>query len=348
MNTLFALVIAVSAWVGGVRERWSGPAVDASTLPASRPHLSVNGPAAGAGVPAHGSPIVPTAHLADVAAKAVHAVQAEHPDFNLKDDDISVTVVDLRDPKHVVGGDFRGEARHYPASVVKLFYLAATHRWLEDGKFMDSAELRRGLHDMIVDSDNAACGYILDCLTEAPNGHDLPPAEMEKWVYRRNAVNRFYAGLGYANINVNQKTYIDGPYGLDRIVLGPHYENSNKLTTNATARLLTEIMLDRFVSAERCRQMKELLKRDMTKPSKGPDDQAHGFTALALPPDYELYSKAGWTSTARHDAAYVASPDGKLKFIVVTFTTGHAKQREIIPGVAKSVMEQLSGGAEKR
>ena len=85
--------------------------------------------------------------------------------------------------------------------------------------------------------------------------------------------------------------------------------------------------------------------RRVSAPSKGPDDQAHGFTALALPPEYELYSKAGWTSTARHDAAYVASPDSKLKFVLVTFTTGHANQREIIAGVAKSVMEQLREGA---
>src|SRR5206468_3660055 len=211
-------------------------------------------------------------------------------------------IIDLADPDHPVTGSFRPDAPFYPASVVKLFYLVAAEQWLEDGKLQDTPELQRGLADMIVVSDNAACQYILDCLTEAPNGHELPPAEMERWLYRRNAVNRYYVSMGYQNINVNQKTYIDGPYGLDRIVLGPNYENSNRLTTNATARLLAEIMLNRFVSADRCRQMKELLKRDMSKPSKGPDDQAHGFTALALQTEYELYSKAGWTSTARHDA----------------------------------------------
>ena len=62
--------------------------------------------------------------------------------------------------------------------------------------------------------DFAACQYILDALTEAPNGHELSPPEMEEWIGNRNAVNRYFAARGYTHINVNQKTYIDGPYGL--------------------------------------------------------------------------------------------------------------------------------------
>ena len=53
-----------------------------------------------------------------------------------------------------------------------------------------------------------------------------------------------------------------------------------------------------------------------------------------------LWSKAGWTSTARHDAAYVETPDGQ-KFVLVVFTNGHANDRDIIPAIAGKVLDAL-------
>jgi hypothetical protein len=54
-----------------------------------------------------------------------------------------------------------------------------------------------------------------------------------------------------------------------------------------------------------------------------------------------LWSKAGWTSTTRHDVAYIELPEGQ-KFVLATFTTEHANEREIIPTVARAVMEGLA------
>jgi hypothetical protein len=53
-----------------------------------------------------------------------------------------------------------------------------------------------------------------------------------------------------------------------------------------------------------------LLKRDYTGTSKDNDDQGHGFTGIALQgiSGAKLWSKAGWTSTTRHDAAYIELP----------------------------------------
>ncbi len=53
-----------------------------------------------------------------------------------------------------------------------------------------------------------------------------------------------------------------------------------------------------------------------------------------------LWSKAGWTSTTRHDAAYIEMPDG-AKFVLVTFTVDHANERQIIPTVARTVISGL-------
>jgi hypothetical protein len=278
--------------------------------------------------------------LNDVVAAAVRQAQAKFPDEKLKDQDVAVTLIDLRDPAKPRAGSFRGGEPIYPASVVKLFYLAATHRWLEDGTLQDSDELRRTLRDMIVESSNDACGNIVDALSGVGNGEPLPDEEMKAWSEKRQAVNRYYASMGYAGINVCQKAYAEGPYGRERIFLGPKFENRNKLTTDATARLLSEIVTGKSITPDRSRQMMELLKRDPTAKPEGNDDQNTGFTAKALPPGSKLWSKAGWTSTARHDAAYVETPGG-LKFVLVIFTTGHARNREVLPTIARSVMEGL-------
>lgn len=255
---------------------------------------------------------------------------------------MSVTLIDLRDPQHPATAGFRGNERVYPASVVKLFYLVAAHRALEDKRIDDTPELRRALRDMIVDSSNEATQYIVDVLTHTTGGFELPAKEMEEWQEKRNVVNRYFASLGYTNINVNQKTFCEDAYGREKVSRGPNGENRNKLTTDATARLLAEIVTRKAVTPERSAQMMELLKRDYTGASKDADDQAHGFTGIALQgvEGVRLWSKAGWTSTTRHDAAYLEMPDGS-RFVLVTFTTDHATERDIIPTVARVVIDGI-------
>jgi hypothetical protein len=86
--------------------------------------------------------------------------------------------------------------------------------------------------------------------------------------------------------------------------------------------------------------MMNLLKRDPTTKPDSNDDQNTGFSAGALPPGSKLWSKAGWTNTARHDSAYIESADG-VRVVVVIFTTGHSRQRQIIPSVAHSILAGL-------
>src|SRR5256714_2114820 len=276
--------------------------------------------------------------LQDLVNDAAHTALTKFADKKLSEAQLSITLIDLRDPQHPVMASFRGNERVYPASVVKLFYLVAVHRWLEDKKIQQTDELKRAVHDMIVDSSNEATQYVVDVLTQTTGGFELPSKEMEEWQYKRNAMNRFYSSLGFTNINVNQKTFCEDAYGRERVSRGPNGENRNKLTTDATARLLSEIATSRAVNQARSFQMMELLKRDFSGTSKDNDDQGHGFTGIALQGSgAKLWSKAGWTSTTRHDAAYVELPSG-AKFVLVTFTTEHANDREIIPTVAKVVI----------
>ena len=280
--------------------------------------------------------------LQDLVNTAAKTALERFADKKLREDELSITLIDLRDANHPATASFRGNERVYPASVVKLFYLVAAQRWLEDKKIEQTPELTRALRDMIVDSSNEATQYVVDVLTQTTSGYELPPKEMEEWQYKRNAVNRYFSSLGYTNINVNQKTFCEDAYGRESVSRGPNGENRNKLTTDATARLMMEIVTGKAAPPARTALMMDLLKRDYKKETTDTDDQGRGFTGMALQgrEGFRLWSKAGWTSTTRHDVAYVEMPDG-AKFILATFTTGHANEREIIPTIARVVIDGL-------
>jgi hypothetical protein len=269
--------------------------------------------------------------------RAIQETVEQFKEKKLQTNQLAATVIDLSDPSVPKQGTFRGDVPIYPASVVKLFYLVAAHDWMERGKISDRPELRRALRDMIVDSYNEATHYVLDVLTDTTSGPELPPDQRANWEFKRNAVNRYFASLGYSAINVNQKPWCEGPYGRERVFVGEHYENRNALTTDATARLMAAIATGAAVSPARSKEMMELLRRDYTTKSSDPDDQAHGFSASGLAAGSRLWSKAGWTSETRHDAIYVELPDGR-KLVIVTFTVGHANEREIIPAFVRRLM----------
>jgi beta-lactamase class A len=252
----------------------------------------------------------------------------------LQTNEIAVTLVDLHNPEQPAWASHRGDKQIYPASVVKVFYLAAAHQWMQEGKISDTEELRRTMKDMIIDSGNEPTHYIVDVLTGTTSGPELSDKEMEEWYFKRNAVNRYFESLGFKNINVNRKPWGEGPYGRETQSIKLHKPNHrNWLTTDATARLLTEIALRKSVTAKRSEEMLELLQRDL----KSKNSQAREFTGLALPDTAKLWSKAGWTSQTRHDAAFVELPNGN-RFVLVIFTENHANEKQIIPTVAKAIL----------
>lgn len=252
---------------------------------------------------------------------------------------LAITLVDLREPSVPRRASVRGDVPIYPASVVKLFYLAAAHRWLEDRRIADTPELRRALKDMIVESSNDATAYIVDVLTETTSGPELAEDELKAWFDKRNAVNRYFTSLGYTGINANKKPWGDGPYGRETQATRLFEPRRNMLTTDATARLFVEIATGRSVTAARSTEMMQILSRDPAKTDEGVDSQARSIGA-ALPAGAKLWSKAGWTSQTRHDAAYVELPDG-AKFVLVVFTTDHAPEREIIRSVTRVVVDGM-------
>ena len=281
--------------------------------------------------------------LQKVVDSAVQQTLQEFAAKKVLTNELAVTLVDLKNPEKPEQASYRGNEQIYPASVIKLFYLAATHQWLEDKKIKDTPELRRALKDMIVDSGNEPTHYIVDVLTDTTSGPELSEKEMEEWYYKRNAVNRYFASLGYEKINVNRKPWGEGPYGRETQSIQLHKPNHrNWLTTDATARLLSEIALGKGVSKKHSDEMLELLKRD----PNSSNTQARDFTSRGLPNAVKLWSKAGWTSETRHDAALVELPNG-AKFVLVTFTVNHASEKQIIPNLAKAVAAHFMPDANK-
>jgi beta-lactamase class A len=260
--------------------------------------------------------------------------------FGSKGLTIAVTVIDLADPKNPARSSYRGEEPIYPASVVKLFYLVAAHHQMETGGLAQTAELDRALHDMIVDSSNDATHYVVDMLTGTTAGPELGDPALRDWMEKRNLVNRYFAGLGYEQINVDQKPWCEGPYGRERQGLGPNFENRNRLTTEAVTRLWYEIVTGRAASPAGTRAMMNLLHRDPFAKSDDVDDQATAYSGKPLPPGSEYYSKAGWTSDTRHDTAYVRLPNGS-EYILAVFTVDNSKQTDVIPFVSELVAREF-------
>ncbi len=245
------------------------------------------------------------------------------------------------------GFAYRGVEPVYPASVVKLFYLVAVQEWLEKGMVLPSAELDRAIGDMIVDSSNDATSLVVDVLTGTTSGPELPPEPFKTWQYQRNIVNRYFQSLNWPeleSLNVNQKTWCDGAYGRERMALGQQYQHRNRLTTNATARLLHSIVGGITVSSTRSQGMMALMRRslDPSVLAADPENQVTGFLGAGLPQTAQCWSKAGWMSQVRHDAAYIEVP-GLRPYLLVVFTEGKAQSQNeaLLPFVSQQVIEAM-------
>lgn len=141
-------------------------------------------------------------------------------------------------------------------------------------------------------------------------------------------------------VNCCQKTWGDGPYGRERDFYGVGLGNRNALTTAATARLLESVMTDALVSPLACKRLRQLLSRsiDLMQRKADPENQVDGFLGEGLPVGSRLWSKAGWMSQARHDAAWWSLQGGRPMLLVV-FTQGRERANDttLLPAIAREL-----------
>ncbi len=207
------------------------------------------------------------------------------------------------------GASYRGVELIDPASMVTLFYLVAMHVWLEQGMVPPTPEVERAIADMMLTGSDSATSYVMDVLSGTTSGPELPPGPNETWQYQRNIVNRYFHQLGWPElrgVNMNQKTWSDGPYGRERIFLGEALENKNMLTTESTARLLHSIIGGVSVSSRRSQTMMALLKANNTSRAS-------------------TWSLTTATEQVQHSATYIEAENAH-PYQLVIFTEGKRDQ----------------------
>jgi len=247
------------------------------------------------------------------------------------------------------GATWNGARQCYPASVVKLVYLIAAEAWIQRRLLEDDPELRRALAAMIRDSSNDATGLVVDLLSGTTSGPALPEPRCSQWMRQRRLVNDWLASLGWPELtgcNCCQKTWEDGPYGRERAFYGADLDNRNSLSTESVARLLHAVMRDGVVSPPACERMRALLRRplDPLQRQADPENQVDGFLGEGLPPQARLWSKAGWMSQARHDAACIEL-EGQAPQVLVVFSEGAAcaQDAHLLPAIARRLVASGCG-----
>src|SRR3954453_19988228 len=77
-------------------------------------------------------------------------------------DNLAITVVDVANPSTISRADYHGDAPFYPASVVKLFYMAEVFHQRKE----KDPNVPRALQEMIHVSDNDATSFLLDTISD--------------------------------------------------------------------------------------------------------------------------------------------------------------------------------------
>jgi hypothetical protein len=248
------------------------------------------------------------------------------------------------------GASWHGDGQRYPASVVKLIYLVAAEFWLQQDRLADDPELRRALAAMVQHSSNNATEHVLDRLSGTTGGPALEPAAMATWSAQRQLVNQWLQALGWPELsgsNACQKTWDDGPYGRERVFYGVDNANRNRLSSDGVARMLLALMAGVLVSPPACARMRQLLFRslDSAERAADPENQVDGFLGEGLPQGTRLWSKAGWMSRARHDAAYIEH-DELPPTLLVVFSEGEncAADASLLPEIARHLIHARLDG----
>ena len=269
--------------------------------------------------------------LALIAAQTL----TEFESLKLTPGNLSITLVDLSgDPKRA---SFEGRIPYHPASVVKAFYLVSAHDQIKKGRLTMDEPLRRALRDMIVDSGNDATSYVVDRLTGTTSGPELQGRAFREFVDRRNLTNRYFRGMGY-DLNANGKTWCEDVYGRERQILGTNRENRNRVTSDAVAALMLWIVRREAVSRDASEAMLSLMKRPLLTDGAERDGQVADFTGESLPSGSRLWSKAGWTSEVRHDAAYVELPNGR-RYVLAVLTRGTSQgNTRLLPAISARIV----------
>jgi len=246
-------------------------------------------------------------------------------------------------PFNGFGTGWNSNKNYYPASIVKIVYALATHIWIRKDLIIDSAELRRALHEMIANSNNDATSYILDLLTGTTSGPSLNPTNFEAWKIQRQLINKWLEELQWPelrNWNCCQKTWNEGPFGREKDFYGKDNSNRNCMTTEGIARIFELLMTNQMLAKSESEYLLKVFQRslDPVERKKDLENQVDGFLGEGIPLASKLWSKAGLMSEVRHDVAWWEAPE-RSPILLVVFTTGKelVKDQFLFPAISSEL-----------
>ena len=260
--------------------------------------------------------------------------------------DISITWINYKSDNNNFGKGFGFGINNrdpiYPASIVKLVYALATYIWIKEGRILLTNEISDAVYKMLHYSSNDATSFLVDILSGTTSGPCIDGAYWENWKYQRAIINDWLKDLNWGElygINCCQKTWDDGPFGREKEFYGINNKNRNMMTTDATARILEEIMIKIDYQTDNL-NLKSFLKRNLNKVifNEDPLNQIKGFLGEGIPENINFWSKAGLMSEVRHDAAWWVN-NQSLHTLLVVFANGTKffKDSSLFPEIASSI-----------
>lgn len=216
-------------------------------------------------------------------------------------------------------GSYNPTTLAYPASCVKLAYLAAAMYWCRTNghpyTYLDSS-----VRPMIEVSDNYATGLVVDAITGAPN---LPSVTSSSdpaflpWYNKRLYTENYLSGRGLLeNQTIINKTYPtnsgSSPVGAESVVINS-YRGGNRMQPKVSASLMLEIVKGKIEPGANA-YMTGLLSHD-----KWGDNSCFGF---GVPPGSVYYNKVGVAYDTVEDIAYVRLPNGR-EFVLAAYSNAY-------------------------
>lgn len=253
-------------------------------------------------------------------------------------DRLDVTVLLAAPDGSWLRGSVGGRTPWYPASCVKLGFAVAAVHWCESRGRAPGC-LDGHVAPMLRVSDNVQTGFVVDAVTEAPNG-PVDGADFEAWFGRRLYTERLLAGhgllLGQRFINKTYPTNSgEEPAGLEALARERH--GRNMMHADGGAQLMLALVTGRFgqPSAE---YLRPLLRR--------PPVSSHSFMGGGFPEGTRYESKVGDAYDTLAEIVYAELPDGR-RLIVSAFSNGRdpegpdEQDLTALAGFARRLVERL-------
>jgi protein phosphatase methylesterase 1 len=217
-------------------------------------------------------------------------------------------------------GSFNPEVIAYPASCVKLPFLAAAMYWCRiNGKpytYLDDS-----VAPMIRKSSNEMTGVVVDAITGTPNDETLTSVDEKylAWLEKRRFTEHYLEARNLlGNQTILHKTYPSnsGPSPVGAEKTSREHRGMNQMQPKLSASLMLEIIKG-AIEPEANEYMRNLLRHNRTS------DQS--ILGHGLPPGSLYENKPGLAYDTVEDIAYMVLPNGR-EMIVAVFSDGRERE----------------------